>query len=355
MRKKVAYMIARLNPTQKAHVEVALWLLSWCDEIIVAIGSCYEVGSPRHPLLAFLREKMFALSLVHSGIDISRVRFVHIRDFVNDFNGWWKHAMSIPGIEDVTYFVTGNEEQIINELNKRNIDIPFELINPEKDMPRINYFPYHATDLRDAVNNNNYELFSIIAASGTIALMGNAGGFSGIKDALNNVAPKFIPGRQTVDMIVTCRSKKGKPMLLCGYRSQSKENFPGWLAIPGGGINEYENPMDAAIREFKEETGLDVKFANKYLEPAHVLVNGIIAEMKFIGLFGTNNKKLSGNQGGSSQVFHINLTADWKQFNGAIKSKSDLEKVRFRLASQALQKGLAYQQTAMVQKALAML
>ena len=41
-------------------------------------------------------------------------------------------------------------------------------------------------------------------------------------------------------------------------RSNTKKVFPGWLALPGGHIEEGEDPLGAAIREIKEETGVVV-------------------------------------------------------------------------------------------------
>lgn len=39
-------------------------------------------------------------------------------------------------------------------------------------------------------------------------------------------------------------------------RSSTKKVFPGWLALPGGHIEEGENPLTAAIREVQEEVGI---------------------------------------------------------------------------------------------------
>jgi 8-oxo-dGTP diphosphatase len=52
--------------------------------------------------------------------------------------------------------------------------------------------------------------------------------------------------------------------IMCGdevlmfKRSDDKKNFPGFWSIPGGHIDEGEDPLAAAIREVKEETGVDV-------------------------------------------------------------------------------------------------
>lgn len=46
--------------------------------------------------------------------------------------------------------------------------------------------------------------------------------------------------------------------LLMFKRSPSKKVFPGWLALPGGHIEEGEDPFTAAIREIREEVGITI-------------------------------------------------------------------------------------------------
>ena len=351
----VAYVPGRWSPPHEGHIRLFLWLLSKFDRIIIGIGSCYEVGTSRHPLLAFMREKMIHYSLEAAGTDMHRVAFVHLQDFANDWNEWWSHATSFPDMPKVTHFVTGNEEEILDELRKRGLTPPAILINPEKEMPLKFRFPYHATQLREAIEKNDYELFMEIASVGTRYLMGLCGGFEGVRAALLDRGTRIIPGRQTVDLIVTCLDKKqNNRMVLCGIRKRDKKNFPGFLGLPGGGIDTYENPMDAAAREFSEETGLEIKILNRALEPAHVLVNGIMSEMWFVKLFSTTDPRLGGDQGGSSQVFHVKLDVPADTFDGLIKSNSDLEDVRFHEIKEVLKTGLAYQQSAMLKKAIKM-
>lgn len=46
--------------------------------------------------------------------------------------------------------------------------------------------------------------------------------------------------------------------VLMHRRSQDKQNFPGFLVPPGGHINEGEDIVQAAAREVREETGIEV-------------------------------------------------------------------------------------------------
>lgn len=46
--------------------------------------------------------------------------------------------------------------------------------------------------------------------------------------------------------------------LLMFKRSETKKKFPGFWSLPGGHIDEGEDPLSAAIREVKEETGVSI-------------------------------------------------------------------------------------------------
>ncbi len=55
----------------------------------------------------------------------------------------------------------------------------------------------------------------------------------------------------TVDLCIVHGSE-----ILMFKRSETNKLFPGWLALPGGHIDEGENPLSAAIREVSEEVGI---------------------------------------------------------------------------------------------------
>jgi len=60
---------------------------------------------------------------------------------------------------------------------------------------------------------------------------------------------------------VLCRGRDGQSLLMvCQGRPGE---VPTW-AVPGGSIEPGETPEEAAIREAKEETGLDVRILGEY-------------------------------------------------------------------------------------------
>lgn len=355
----VVLTIGKYNPTQKGHVFYFLDLLNRLgfEKMLVVIGSCEVAGLPKNPLLAFMKEKMLAQSLYNEGVDLKRIKFVHVPDFNSD-EEWWKCIMSIPGISQVTHISTGNNKVI--DIMKNDPHCHLKLINPEKG-PKEKRFPYHSTDLRNAIDRGDYELFKEVAASGTMNLMSASGGlmsasdgFDIIRRSLANTADKIIPGRQTADLFVT-GTIDDERMVLCGYRTKNKKNFPSKLATIGGGIDRYENPIDTVFREGFEEANFIAQIVNRLVEPTHIVAYDYITSLRFVGLFGTDDVSLNGSDGGSSQVFTIDMGKIPSALINSLQSKSDLERVAFRPVKKVLKVGLAYQQTDMLKAVLKML
>lgn len=345
-----AYMPGRFSPPTRGHIQTMLWLLERFDRLVIGVGSCYEAGTGRHPLLASIREKMVLASLHAAGVALRRVRVVHLTDFPGDWDGWWQHTTSIPGISEVTHFVTGNEEDILSVMRSKGMELPFALINPEKEDLGSFRFVYHATDLRRAIVDGDYARFRLIAAEGTILLMGLVGGFAGIRRAMQDAGTRFVPGRQAADAVVTCEHGDRR-WLLCGYRRGG--DFKDALAIPGGGIAVYESPIDAALRKLHDETGLVFEVMHRGVEPVHLRLGGRrLCEMHTLGMLSTVDPRLGGRRGGSAQPFHIALDCGPGEVEPLlVRDRPGLYDVAFRGEDEVAAAGLAFQQMRSVQAA----
>lgn len=356
----VAFFPGRFEPAHKGHIQTIKKLSNEFDKVLIGIGSCYESGTERHPICAHFREKIILLDVKNQGINKDKIDIVHLQDFPGDDNAWIKHIMTIACKKGVTHFVTGNRRDILDMLERKEIKLPFVFVNPEE----VSEFNYHAEDMRNAVMKGDYEAFENIASFGTVQLMSSIGGFGSIREAVGNNGIKFIHGRQTVDIIFTISHKiadsngckQEKVYFLGGRRLQTKKNFHGFLSVPGGGIDDYESPINAVLRELKEETGIEVLLQDNTVEPSHVLIKAdnknIIGEMRYLGLFGSEDEKVNGKDGGSSQGFHIHINEDPEIFKSIIRSDSDLEEVDFYPISKVKEEELAFQQREMLQLAL---
>ncbi|HBC93935.1 MAG TPA: hypothetical protein DCZ10_13835 [Pelotomaculum sp.] len=326
----VAFALGRYAPPHKGHIETLVNLSKLHDKVIIGIGSCFELGTPRHPLLALFREKMIAASLVHERVDPAKYEFVYLQDF-DVFALWFDHVMTIAKRKGTTHFVTGNKETVLDPCKDYSVVLPFEHINPET----LSSYSFHSTDLRNAIMRGDYKSFVEMAAFGTAQLMGSIDGFNGLRRTSNGCIQGFKPGRQTVAVVFlltdACYSRT---YLLCGNRKMDKKYFPGYLALPGGAINDYESPLDACLRELAEETGIKSKVFNNTIEPAHILIQAdnmnIMAETRFLNLFSSADSHVIGSYGGSSQVFLINVVGyNPSIFDKTLRSNAELDHVRF--------------------------
>ena len=84
--------------------------------------------------------------------------------------------------------------------------------------------------------------------------------------------------------------KHGDEVLLC--KRSPKESLPNIWSIPGGGIEDGESPGQAAIREFHEETNIEI---DKELDLVGILdsfnEDGVKRGMMFVFLQNTKEKK----------------------------------------------------------------
>ena len=352
--KRVA-AIGRWMPLHNGH-KAFLVNLAKSDEyekLIIMIGSCYEGGSSRYCITTTEREKMLRLIMKRENIPDEKYEIIPVPD-VPTFEEWISNILEVCKRYNVTHFCTGNKEDILDVLAKKNEPFELELINPEEGSD----FPYHATDIRNMIINGEYERIQNLIPEEIKPILFKYT-FKEISAAANNRGINFIEGRQTVDMILLVKDiNDGKVYVLLGKRPKNKKDFPGMLALPGGGINLFETTTNAAIRKFYDETGIRIKMLDNSLEPAIIKFKDIpysLEQMYMIGIYGTEDKSLNGTKGGSSQCFGILVEGDLEEYKKLINPHHGLTDVKFYDAQKISKRTLAYQHKDMIKKAIKML
>lgn len=350
---RVVAVIGRWMPIHNGHKAFLIKLAHEFDKIIVMIGSCYESGTQRNCISAVEREKMLRAIFKREGISTEKYEIIPIAD-AETFEEWIDTVRRVCNLKGVTHFCTGNKEDILNVLEHKGEKLGFEMINPEDDSD----FPYHATDIRKLIIEGKYEELEKMIPEEIKPILFRYT-FKEILATSKNCGIKFVPGRQTVDMIFLIRNiLDGKIYVLLGKRSIEKVDFPGYLALPGGGIDEFETPTDAAIREFREETGLELQMLDNSLEPAIVrfknVPNSNLEQMHIVGIYSSNDENIAGTRGGSSQCFGVFVEDELYKYQEYLKPSGDLTEVEFYEINDAISKGLAYQHEEMIGKALIM-
>lgn len=357
VKKRIA-VIGRWMPIHMGHKSFIVKLAKDknCGKIIFMIGSCYEAGNLRFCITATEREKMIRAVMKRENIPEEKYEIVPVPDF-HAFEEWIATVLQICKEYDATHFCTGNKEDILDVLESRNEKLDMEVINPELDSD----FPYHATDIRRMIIEGEYEKLEELIPDEIKPILFRYT-FKEILAASKNRGINFIEGRQTVDMILLVRNiNDGKVYVLLGNRPEDKEkgDFPEALALPGGGIRLFETATNAAIRKFYDETGLKIKMLDNSLEPAIIRFEDMsspqLEQMHMVGIYGTEDKKLNGTKGGSSQCFAILVEGDLKQYQNLINPQHGLSNVKFYDIEKISKKLLAFQHKDMLKKAINML
>ncbi len=340
--------LARTMPPHFGHLYYLLTLFDIFDKVIIVIGSCYEHGETRYSISAHLREKMIRAMLEEVKISKSKYDFVHLPDYKDD-QVWYQELMEICEINSAKCIATGNKwVQDVVKNNTNNIEV--------RDFQLKYQFRYRATDVRNAIINNDFKSIKKMVPFSVLQILLTNDCFKSILKANMHNAVHFVPGRQTVDMVILLKDiTTSKVYVLLGRRNGNKQDFPGVLALPGSQIEKFESPEKAAVRIVRKETGLlinilDESFLQPPVEIENVKTN--LTTLKLVGIYSAEDVKIAGTRGGSSQCFSIFIEDNVEKFRKVLKSNSELYDIDFYQVADVIDRKLAFQHNEMLEKAL---
>ncbi len=349
----VVATIGKWMPPHNGHKQFLVKLAREHDKIIVMIGSCYESGTENHSIPAAEREKMIVAIFKSAGISEDKYEIIPVED-TETFEEWVEDVKSICNSRGVTHFCTGNQEDILSVLEKKNKTLGFEMINPEINTD----FQYHATDIRKMIIEGRYKDFENLIPPEVKPILFKYS-FKEILAASRKKGVKIVKGRQTVDMVFLIRNiSDGKVYVLLGNRSMQKVDFPGCLGVPGTAISKHESAIKAVIRACYEKTGLNIELLDNSLEPAIIkfsnVPNSNLEQLHFIGIYSSEDEKMAGTRGGSSHAFGVFVEDDLDKYEEYLSSSTELTDLKFYEINEAMSKKIAYQQMDMIKKAYSM-
>jgi 8-oxo-dGTP pyrophosphatase MutT (NUDIX family) len=150
----------------------------------------------------------------------------------------------------------------------------------------------------------------------------------------------------------------GNDYVLLGNRSAGKKDFPGALAVPGGRIKEFESPVNAVLRVFRLEAGIQIKLVSNAGEPADVRLPQLgnrPEKLWFTGIYASPDTRVNGTRGGGSQCFAVYTEAGREAVEPLLFSRHDMENLRFVPVKEIPGMDLAFQQKDMVTDTLRLL
>jgi nicotinamide mononucleotide adenylyltransferase/8-oxo-dGTP pyrophosphatase MutT (NUDIX family) len=346
---KIALWIGRAKLPHVGHIAFLKALWEKGNKLVIANGSCYTINR-NNPIQVFQVQAMLSLSLRLEGIPAEDFVFVPIPDF-HDNDKWRAFISGMPYFDLITGIASDNPhvmealgEQITSEMECFTRDI---ITNP---------IDISATRLRAAIRDNDIAVWEEFAAAGTKSFIAQSGDFYGITDAVLGKETDFELGRQCVDLLMFVNDGFRWHVVLGNRRGDSSRDFAGFLATPGGAIEDYESPINAALFEAEEETGIPLRVSEPHTLPTQIIIGeNMLSHLYFVGKFGSPNPDMAGTQGGSSLVFMTIYEGSVDSLEYHLRSDSDLADVRLIPVKEALKTQLAFQQSKMLTRAFRLL
>lgn len=252
---KRALFIGRFQPPHVGHIGIIKAISKKADEVIIGIGSSNEHHTIDNPFTAKEREEM-----LNSALKVKNYSIVPIPD-IHNYSKWVEHVKSLTPKFDIVY--TGNK--IVKDL--------FEAAGYKvKEVKKKRYIS--STAIRDMMTKD--QDWKQYVPKEVSSIVDKINGVARVKKFNNEKYQNPLP---TVDAIIETPS---------GVILIERKNFPYGWAIPGGFVEYGETVENAAKREAKEETGLDIELIHLlgvYSDPKrdprrHVISTVFVAKAK---------------------------------------------------------------------------
>lgn len=272
-RYRLAVFIGRFQPFHCGHRAVLHGLADNVDSVLALVGSAYRPRSWKNPFLFQERADFIRAGIDDLDIDLDILPLV---DTLYNDRSW---AANVRSAVSMTCRARG--------LDPADVDVILTGFEKDKSSRYLSWFPewtmhpaepvthkgkiINATDFREAVfGEYEYDETDLANAFGTPAVESFTAWEKANPDAWNAVATEGDFMRRyrnktkeaeeifghpipinTVDAVVI---QSGHVLLV----ERGKEPGIGTLALPGGHIEASEMAIDAALRELREETRLDM-------------------------------------------------------------------------------------------------
>lgn len=307
---QISVFIGRFQPFHNSHLEVVKHGLSIADKLLIVIGSSNSAPTIKNPFS--FQERKDMISSCFNESELSRIAFIPVRDHFYNDTLWCAEVQ-----QKTSEFITPGDNVALLGNYKDSSSFYLDMFPQWEFEPYVQKNFMNATDIRDIIFNGGSEdrIEDKIPLSVLSYIINE---FPNKKLGILCEEYKFIqnyknqwkdspyePIFTTVDAVVTCNAH-----VLVVKRGLNPGK--GLYALPGGFLKSTERLKDAAVRELKEETGIDV---HKGILKANVASSHV---------FDYPGRSLRGRT--ITNAFHIPL--DFKELP-RLKSGTDAESVKW--------------------------
>lgn len=258
MKYKNAIFTGRMEPPHVGHIAGIRKGLELADRVVVMLGSAKTARSIKNPWTVEERIGMIRRCFP-DGVNFDRLDFTSVRDSLYNDSLWLTNFYR--GVEKI---ISDDPSKVVMLGHVKDSSSYYLKMFPQWDFydtiptePILN-----ATDIRSAYFESRPQDWEQHLEPGVVQYLHsfkNSPEYKDLKaeyDFIKNyknlwASAPYAPTFVTVDMVVVCN---GHVLLV------TRKGFPGrglW-ALPGGFLDQNETIKQAAVRELKEETRIDV-------------------------------------------------------------------------------------------------
>lgn len=257
---KTALIIGRFQPFHLGHKQLIDTALETHDQVIIIVGSSHQLRNFKNPLL---HEERITILKDHYKDQLDRMHIVPMKDTLDDVT-WCERVIStVTSIEDNPTHVTLMCHEKDEAWYSANLLYVTETTNLEDSVGGLN-----ATGIRNMIYRNLIDNQALRIPSELIVPEANQVMLSFDYASWETLAEEWdscMDAKQTaqhnhqfdnpIEPVANLAVIHGDDLIL--VKRNSKRGY-GQLALPGGYIEHTETTRAAALREFHEETGVDL-------------------------------------------------------------------------------------------------
>lgn len=267
-KKPFGIYIGRFQPLHWGHLDSMIKALEVVDKLIVIVGSSFAARDPKNPFTFEERKHMITEALQNQGFTNNQFVIIGVRDYYYNENAW------VEAIRREVKSVTKGVSPVLFG-HKKDSSSYYLMSFPDWDFRSLPEYIHNgvclsATDIRNhmysIVKSLDYMQSVIPYATDFIFDFMETDTYFALRDwhKYNTQYPeelkKYPVNVVAADSVVF---KSGHVLVI----RRGKGNGTGLIALPGGHLNLDEEPLQGAIRELREETGL--KLMDSLLLAAH--------------------------------------------------------------------------------------